>query len=138
MRNRERVKDALSKATPDDGIIINYIANGPLYWYDARFDCADLWMGHTGSAEIFRRFYGPGGGFGKVDPMVEFPKVRCPVLIASGVFDFAAAAAPTAWHKAKDLLANHSYRVFEKSGHFPHFEEQALFDSTLLGWLKRN
>src|SRR5215472_1540574 len=28
MRNRERVNDALSNATPDDGIIINYIANG--------------------------------------------------------------------------------------------------------------
>ena len=136
LRNREQVKDALSKATPDDAIVINYVANGPLYWYDARFDCTALWKGHSCSAQIFERFVGAGGEFSKVDPTVEFPKVRCPVLIASGVFDFA--AVPTAWHPFKDLLANHTYRAFEKSGHSPHFEEQALFDETLLEWLKRN
>ena len=136
LQNRVRVKDALSNATPDDGIIINYIANGPMIWYDARFDCTDLWKGHSSSAQIFQRFWGSGGEFSRVDPRVEFPKVSCPVLIASGVFDFA--AVPTAWHKFKDLLANHSYRAFEKSGHYPHFEEQPLFDATLLEWLKRN
>jgi len=36
------------------------------------------------------------------------------------------------------LLTNHTYRAFEKSGHYPHFEEQALFDATLLESLKRN
>ena len=72
LRNREQVKDALSKATPDDAIIINYIANGPVYWYDARFDCTDLWKGHSSSALIFQRFVGPGGEFSKVDPTVEF------------------------------------------------------------------
>jgi proline iminopeptidase len=136
LRNSERVKDALSKATPDDAIIIKYIANGPLYWYDARFDCTDLWKGHSCSAEIFERFVGPGGECSKIDPTIEFPKVRCPVLGTSGVFDFA--AVPTAWHKFKDLLANHSYRAFEKSGHWPHFEEQSMFDATLLEWLKRS
>ena len=130
------MKDALSRATPDDGIIINYVANGPGIWYDPRFDCTDLWQGHFSSAQIFERFVGPGGEFSKFDPTVEFSNVFCPVLIASGVFDFAAVA--TAWHKFKDLLAKHTYRAFEKSGHYPHFEEQALFDATLLEWLKRN
>ena len=36
-----------------------------------------------------------------------------------------------------DLLTNHTYRAFEKSGHYPHFEEQALFDATLFESLKR-
>jgi len=135
LRNREQVKEALNKATPDEAIIINYVANAPLYWYDARFDCTDLWKGHSGSDVIFQHFVGPGGEFSKVDPAIEFPKVRCPVLLASGVFDFVAVR--TAWHRFKDLLANHTYRAFEKSGHSPHFEEQALFDETLLDWLKR-
>jgi len=68
-----------------------------------------------------------------LDP--EEATVRCPVLIASGVFDFA--AVPIARHKFKDLFVNHTYRAFEKSGHYPHFEEQALFDARLLEWLKR-
>jgi proline iminopeptidase len=113
MQSRERAKDALSKSTPDDAIIINYIANGPLIWYDARFDCTHLWKGHFGSALIFQRFVGSGGELSKVDPTVEYPRVRCPVLIASGVFDFV--AVPTAWHKFKGLLANHTYRAFEKA-----------------------
>ena len=134
MRNRERVNEALKNATADDRIIINYIANGPMIWYDAHFDCTDLWKGHSSSAQIFERFWGGGGEFSRIDPRVEFPKVSCPVLIASGVFDFG--AVPTAWHKFKDLLPNHTYRAFEKSGHYPHFEEQAAFDATLLEWLK--
>ena len=96
----------MSRATPDDGIIINYVANGPGIWYDPRFDCTDLWQGHFSSAQIFERFVGPGGEFSKFDPTVEFSNVFCPVLIASGVFDFAAVA--TAWHKFKDLLAKHT------------------------------
>jgi proline iminopeptidase len=28
-------------------------------------------------------------------------------------------------------------RVFEKSGHAPHFEESELFDKELLGWLSK-
>jgi proline iminopeptidase len=135
-RNRERIRDALSKATPDDAIIINYIANGPIYWYDARFDCTDLWKGHFSNAQMFQQLLGPDGTFSRWDPTVEFSNVRCPVLIASGVFDFA--AVPTAWHKIKDLLANHTYVAFEKSGHYPHFEQQELFDATLLQWLKRS
>ena len=66
----------------------------------------------------------------------EFPNIRSPVLIASGVFDFG--AVPTAWYGAKDKLAHHEYRIFEKSGHFPHMEEQRSFDETLIEWLKRN
>src|SRR5215469_1813899 len=110
-KNRERPDGSLSAKT-DPSILLNdtvikwgglsYIASGPLYWYDARFDCTDLWKDHTGNAQIFQRLFGPGGEFTKVDPVAEFPKVRCPVLIACGVFDFA--AVPTAWHKFKGLL----------------------------------
>jgi pimeloyl-ACP methyl ester carboxylesterase len=120
--------------------VLSQILIRPNCWWFERggstADCTDLGEGHSGSAQIFERFVGPGEEFSRVDPRVEFPKVSCPVLIASGAFDFA--AVPTAWHKFKDLLANHSYRAFEKSGHYPHFEEQALFEATLLEWLKRN
>jgi proline iminopeptidase len=135
VRNWERLKEALKGATADEALILSYLANGPVYFYDAHFDCTMLWDGHANNAELFQRFWGPDGEFSRFDPAVEFPKVRCPVLIAAGVFDFA--APPTAWHGTKDKLVNHEYRVFEKSGHYPHFEEQQLFDETLVEWLKR-
>jgi hypothetical protein len=52
------------------------------------------------------------------------------------VFDFARCRPHGT--SSRNLLANHGYRAFEKSGHYPHFEEQALFDATLLEWLKHN
>jgi hypothetical protein len=30
-----------------------------------------------------------------------------------------------------------SYNLFEKSGHYPMFEEQALFDQKLLEWIRK-
>jgi proline iminopeptidase len=62
------------------------------------------------------------------------PKIKCPVLIAGRNFDFVTVS--TAWHKTMDAIPNHTFRAFEKSGHYPHFEEQKLFDATLLDWLK--
>jgi len=135
-RNWERLTPVLSRATADEAMSLSYPANGPMIFYDAHFDCTNLREGHANNAELFQRFWGPGGEFSRFDPAVEFPNVRCPVLIASGVFDFA--CVPTTWHGIKDQLANHEYRVFEKSGHFPHLEEQQLFDETLIEWLKRN
>ena len=126
----------LSRATADEAMTLNYVVNGPMTFYDAHFDCTHLWEGHANNAELFQRFWGPGGEFSRFDPAAEFPNVRCPVLIASGVFDFG--AVPTAWYGIKNKLAHHDYRVFERSGHFPHMEEQSLFDETLVEWLKCN
>jgi proline iminopeptidase len=134
-RNWERMKPALKAATADEALILSYLANSPVYFYDAHFDCTKLWEGHGNNAELFQRFWGPDGEFSRFDPAAEFPNVKCPVLIAAGVFDFA--APPTAWHGIKNKLANHEYRVFEKSGHYPHLEEQQLFDETLVEWLNR-
>jgi len=67
---------------------------------------------------------------------VEFPNVSCPVLIASGVFDFA--AVPTTWHKLKDLLANHTYRAFEKSATIRISRSRRSSTQPLLEWLNLN
>lgn len=132
--NRERLGDLMRNAATDEDMIAGYVSNGPLFWYDAEFDCTHLWSGQTPSAQIFERFWAPGGEFSKFDPAKELPKIKCPVFIASGNFDFATVS--TAWHKTKDLISNHSFYAFEKSGHYPQFEEQELFDATLLDWLK--
>lgn len=135
-RSHERLQPAMSRATPDEAVVLNFIAGGPIQFFDARFDCAHLWKGQTFSADIFQRFWGPGGEFSKFDPTAEFPKIKCPVLIASGLFDFG--CPPTTWHGIKERLAKHEYRVFERSGHHPQMEEQQLFDETVVEWLSRN
>lgn len=135
-RSHERLRPAMSHATPDEAVALNFIANGPIQFFDAHFDCTHLWKGQTFNAEIFQRFWAPGGEFWKFDPAVEFPKIKCPVLIASGVFDFG--CPPTVWHGMKDKLSKHEYRVFERSGHHPQMEEQQLLDETVVEWLSRS
>jgi pimeloyl-ACP methyl ester carboxylesterase len=38
---------------------------------------------------------------------------------------------------AKNSIPNFSYNLFEKSGHYPMFEEPGLFDRKLFGWMKQ-
>ena len=125
--------EALSRATPSRAIVMDYVASGPMFWRDPNFDCAYLWEGHTLDAGIVERFWGEGGALSGFDPDQSFPKITCPVLIVAGLFDFT--APPTTWFGIKEKLKNHSYRVFEQSGHYPQFEEQKLFDATVVSWL---
>lgn len=135
-RSHDRLRPAMSRATPDEAVVLNFIANAPIQFFDAHFDCAHLWKDQTFNAQIFQRFWGPGGEFSKFDPATEFPRIKCPVLIASGLFDYG--CPPTTWHGIIDKLAKHEYRVFERSGHHPQMEEQSLFDQTVVEWIKRN
>ena len=40
------------------------------------------------------------------------------------------------WDSRKNSVANLSYNLFEKSGHYPMFEEPALFEKKLIEWMK--
>ena len=115
-RNQVRLQAAMG-AMPDDRIVLNYLGRSPLSFFDFRFDCTELWKGQTFNGELYQRFWAPGGEFSKFDPRVELPKIKCPVLIASGIFDFG--CPPTVWYRFKDKLETHEYRVFERSGHYP-------------------
>ena len=66
------------------------------------------------------------------DPTPSFPQLTCPVFIAMGVHDYP--VPPLLWYPAKDALRNATYHAFEQSGHWPHFEEQELFDRKLVTW----
>ena len=130
------VKKRFQKASASEAIAIDYVANGPATFYEPRFDCSDFLRDASFDAAIWERFWGPDGEFAKVDPQVEFPKVKCPVLILAGAFDFL--CPPTLWSGLKDKFTRGTYRVFEQSGHWPHLEEQKLFDSTLIEWIRNS
>jgi proline iminopeptidase len=134
--NLAGLEKRLQGASAGQAIVIDYVANGPATFYEPRFDCSEFFRGSSWDAGIWERLWGPDGVFAKFDPEVEFPKVMCPVLIVAGAFDFL--CPPTLWSGLKDKFARGTYRVFEKSGHWPHLEEQALFDSTLVEWIRNS
>ncbi len=134
--NDKRLVAESSRLSPEEGIVHWYVLRAPWLWFDPRFDCRSLWEDTRPSAEIFDRFWGAGGQWRLFDPAKMLPAIKCPVLIVAGLFDFA--VPPTLWHRTKDLIADHEYVLFDRSGHNPQFEQPELFNRTVLDWLKRH
>ncbi len=133
-RNEERLAREMPKLSPGAAITRQYVALAPMLWRDPNYDSTDLWADTALNREVWDRFWGEGGQLRSFDAAREFPKIKCPVLIATGLFDFA--VPPTSWHGIKEALANHTYHLFENAGHNPQIEDQARFDSALIEWLR--
>ena len=56
-----------------------------------------------------------------------------PTFLAQGVWDFN--APPTRWAGVLKTFRDCTYVAFERSGHYPFYEEGELFDKALLEWL---
>jgi pimeloyl-ACP methyl ester carboxylesterase len=59
-------------------------------------------------------------------------EVSCPTFIGLGRYDFI--VPPTIWDARRADFPSATFQVFERSGHFPMLEEQALFDQRLFEW----
>ena len=57
-----------------------------------------------------------------------------PVFLALDCYDFICSY--YLWDDYKDRMSDLSYYLFERSGHWPMFEEQTLFDEKLITWLE--
>mgnify|MGYP001055047935 CR=1 FL=1 len=128
---------ALAPLTPIARLVATYAAEGPRYFYDMTYDCADLWAGHGDFSEaLHRRFWGTGGQFAPFAPAADFPRIAMPVFIAHGVFDFS--VPPVVWTGIHGHLANAIYCAFERSGHYPQLEEGSVFGTAIATWLAHN
>lgn len=121
----------MAALSPSEQVIVPYAANGPMFFYDPTYDCTPLWAGHDRiSPAVFMRFWGPNSQFDAFDP-AELGKITAPMFIGQGVFDFA--APPYVWDGQRP--ANATYRVFEKSGHYPQLDEPEAFRDAIARWL---
>ena len=59
--------------------------------------------------------------------------LKPPTFLGQGVWDFN--APPTRWAGVPETFHDCTYVAFERSGHYPFYEESELFDTALLGWL---
>jgi len=124
----------LSKVEPEDRFYASYCAAGPRYWYDPGFDCAPL------ASDMKVKLEATGHIFGTMipdlDPTPHFPEVTCPVFLAQGTYDFSVPHA--LWEGLPETFPNATYVEFDRSGHYPMYEEQERFDSALFAWMERN
>ena len=121
--------EQLAKLRPGQRFIKSYIRDGPRTWYDPRFDASPLWEGvemndDYSRAQVFR----------DIDITQGLDTFDRPVLLVQGRYDFRVAP-PSTWDPIRPKFRDLTVRVFERSGHWPHYEEAALFDAELLGWM---
>ena len=133
-RNLERITDEdVKKAPPGSAWKLLFVRNGAHYWYDASFDSS--WM-LEGIAPNMNFMPHVAGFFKDFEVGKKTPRVTRPVFLAQGRYDYLVPY--NTWEGRQDSFSNLSYNLFEKSGHYPMFEEPALFDKKLIEWMKRN
>ena len=107
---------------------------GPRFWYEPRFDASVLWGDDAAINVAFvNRFW--ENLFPAYDQSRTFAEIACPAFIAVGRYDFG--SVPAIWEEEAKKFPDAECHVFERSGHFPMYEERELFDRRLIDWLRR-
>lgn len=107
--------------------------DAPRYWHIPDFDCTNLWNGVVLN-ELFIRLF--THILPTVDVLKNLEKINEPIFLAAGVSDYD--CCPWLWKEVTNLPRNFSIHTFENSGHWPHYEEPALFDKKIKEWLDKN
>ncbi len=118
--------------SPAEAIARDYVAIGPMQWFDPTYDPSWLWEGVVPNQPILDRLYDE-----LFDPydLAQGPSpITVPVLIAIGRYDYT--APHTLWEEHRHKLSRHTFALFERSGHYPSLDEPKLFDHTLLAWIQ--
>lgn len=115
---------------PAELFVRQYVADGPINWYDPTYDATWLWEGVELDGPVGERFFALFDAYDLAQPPGE---ISVPVLIVQGRYDYNAVY--TDWEEHKHKLPRHTYALFERSGHFPPLEEPDRFDRILLEWV---
>jgi proline iminopeptidase len=125
--------EELAKLPPDEAFIRSYVRNAPRVWYNPRYDCTPLWEGFKPNMDVFGHLWGKV--FAEIDITEGLENFDRPVFLALGRYDFIVGP-PATWDPIRPRFKDLTIKIFEKSGHTPQFEEQELFDESLLAWMK--
>ncbi len=131
-RNNEALtEEVMSKLSPSEAFIKQYIADTPLRFYNPKFDMADLWDGVEINMDFINRYWGFIYGFDNTD---KYHLIKAPVLIIAGRYDYGCPY--FLYDEVKDIIPNYTFILFENAGHNPMFEIPEEFDKKLINWIK--
>ena len=124
LKNLEMLnKDSISK---DKWNYLSYKASAPKYYYDSLYDDAPYFRLNE---EGWNHFYSIMREYD-----IERTRIETPVFLSLAKFDFM--VPEFMWSDNLNKLPTLNIYTFDTSGHFPHVEEQELFDKQLLNWIK--
>jgi proline iminopeptidase len=127
---RTLTPERLAAMSPQERFVAEYVADGPKYWYDERYNASWLWQGmpvNMTLVALFRNFFADYG-------LSWAPfQMKAPVLVIMGRHDYA--VPHTLWNEAASRLPRFTFHLFERSGHTPQLEEPGQFNRVLLDWI---
>lgn len=131
--NEPLTKDFLGRVSPTKALILQYVANAPVYWYNPTYDCSWIWEGIELNMDLFNYFYSNIIRGRNITNKILNNTI--PIFLAMGRYDYSAPY--ILWEDLINEIPNLTYYLFEKSGHYPMLEEQMLFDRRLINWIKK-
>ena len=128
---RKLTPEHLEALSPEERFVARYVADGPKYWYDERYDASWLWHRMPVNAQLVALFR---GFFMDYRLSWDSHQMTAPVLAITGRHDYVVPY--TLWNAAVDELPRFTSHLFERSGHTPQLEEPELFDRVFLNWIR--
>lgn len=110
----------------------NILAQAPMRFFDARFDMAPLLAEAAFNPAVFAHLLGPLTH--DWDVTVGSDSLRVPIFLAHGRYDYTVPY--TVWDGIPETLPDATFRLFERSGHQPFFEEPDEFAAAVTEWMK--
>lgn len=118
----------LDRLSEIERTLVQYQANVPMYFYDWSYDLS-AFQGYRENTRGWNHFYAM-----MRDYDISRSEINVPIFLSLGSYDFI--VPHSLWDDYIDKFSTLTVIQFKKSGHFPHVEEQKLFDDKLLGWMK--
>jgi proline iminopeptidase len=106
------------------------LAQTPMRFYDARFDMAPLLAEAAFNPAVFAHLLGPLTH--DWDVTIGADSLRVPIFLAHGRYDYVVPY--TVWDGIVETLPDATFRLFERSGHQPFFEEPEEFAAAVSEW----
>ena len=123
-----------SLISPSDQFLDQYEADVPYRFFDPRFDFAVVREGLTTSINIdFLDHFG-GVLMRDFDHTAEYGRIRTPVLVIAGKYDFG--APHFLWDDLGRVIPDFEFHLFENAGHNPMLEVPQEFDRVVVEWIE--
>ena len=130
---KQILRENMARLPADASMGQHMFAQTPMRFFDARFDAVPLFEGASTKPELIAHLLGAlTAGW---DVTAGASSLRVPIFHAHGRYDYVVPY--VLWDGVAERLPDFTFRLFERSGHQPFFEEPDEFASALKEWMTR-
>jgi len=129
MNNDQLKKVNLDSLNGAERSILEEKASVPMKWRDSIYNITPIIQNYRANTEGWNHFFSM-----MQDYDIARSEIKVPIFLSLSSYDFI--VPQSIWDDYIDKFPTLTVKRFQKSGHYPHVEEQELFDKQLLTWTK--